>query len=229
MRFTRVCLTGLLSCLMIVLVNQPAYAQEIPPVPQAFYGSVQINGQPAPVKTRIEARGQGVINGIQGNPLITSLAGSYGGSGAMDTRLIVQGNITSGSNIDFYISGIKATQTYQFTSGEVTKLDLTATGEFIKYVLDYTLNPPDGGSVSLYPPQPNLDQPTKGYAPGTVVSLTAKPNPGYVFTSWSGDLSGSDPQVSLTMNSYKSVVANFTASAAKYTLTTTIVRRPVVL
>ncbi|UII27141.1 T9SS type A sorting domain-containing protein [Fulvivirga maritima] len=47
------------------------------------------------------------------------------------------------------------------------------------------------------------------YAEGTVVSLSAVPNSGYVFNNWSGDVSGSANPLSVTVNGNKSITANF--------------------
>ena len=49
------------------------------------------------------------------------------------------------------------------------------------------------------------------YASGTVVMLTAVPATGYQFTGWSGDLTGTMNPATITMNSAKTVTANFTA------------------
>ena len=48
------------------------------------------------------------------------------------------------------------------------------------------------------------------YNHGTVVVLTATPSVGYVFSSWSGDASGSANPLNVTMNSDKTITANFT-------------------
>jgi hypothetical protein len=47
------------------------------------------------------------------------------------------------------------------------------------------------------------------YNHGTVVKLTATPNTGYVFKSYTGDVTSANNIVSLTMNSNKAVTANF--------------------
>jgi uncharacterized repeat protein (TIGR02543 family) len=47
------------------------------------------------------------------------------------------------------------------------------------------------------------------YDAGTVVTLTAAPDPGWQFDGWSGDSSGSDNPAAITMNANKSVTANF--------------------
>jgi hypothetical protein len=47
------------------------------------------------------------------------------------------------------------------------------------------------------------------YLYGTVVTLTAMPDTGSIFTGWSGDLSGSANPITLTMNGSKMVTATF--------------------
>ena len=76
------------------------------------------------------------------------------------------------------------------------------------YTLTATANPAEGGTVS-----PSSQQ----YDSGTVANITATPSSEYVFQSWSGSASGTSPSTTITMNSDKSVVANFVKK--KYTLT----------
>ena len=58
------------------------------------------------------------------------------------------------------------------------------------------------GSITL--------NPTGGvYTTGTVVTVTAIPNSGFAFGSWSGDLTGSANPATITMNGNKSVTATF--------------------
>lgn len=57
------------------------------------------------------------------------------------------------------------------------------------------------------------------YASNESVSLTAVPDTGYRFVSWSGDLTGSDNPATLLMDGDKTVTANFAANG--YTLSTT--------
>ena len=45
---------------------------------------------------------------------------------------------------------------------------------------------------------------------GSTVLLTATPNTGYAFTSWSGDATGSTNPLTMTMNANKNITANFT-------------------
>jgi len=47
------------------------------------------------------------------------------------------------------------------------------------------------------------------YLPGTTVSLTVSPDQGWLLSEWSGEISGSDLTVQVTMDSNKSVTATF--------------------
>ena len=58
------------------------------------------------------------------------------------------------------------------------------------------------GSVSLAP-----DQQT--YPEGSDVTLTASPDSGYLFDSWSGDATGSNNPITVTMDANKNITANF--------------------
>jgi uncharacterized repeat protein (TIGR01451 family) len=82
------------------------------------------------------------------------------------------------------------------------------------FVEAYTLTVTTIGSGSV------VTEPARSvYASGEVVTLTATANPGWTFTDWSGDLTGSTTPVTLTMNSDKAVTATFTQDP--YTLTVT--------
>jgi len=72
-----------------------------------------------------------------------------------------------------------------------------------KYTL--TISATTGGTTD---PAPGSHQ----YDPGTQVSVTAIPNSGYQFSSWSGDVTGSTNPVTVTMDSDKSITANFTST-----------------
>ncbi len=72
------------------------------------------------------------------------------------------------------------------------------------YSLNVSINPSGGGTV-------NAD-PSGGYAPGTMVELTATPSAGYMFDSWSGDALGSDNPITIVMDADKTITANFTSA-----------------
>ena len=118
----------------------PVLAQ--PPLPHAFYGTVQINGQPAPAGTQVEARGQNVATGIAGNPIVTTQAGKYGGPTLDEGKLVVQGlNLTDGTTISFYINNVPANQTFAFQSGQKTELALMVTISFPSVTLNAISSP----------------------------------------------------------------------------------------
>lgn len=111
---------------MTSMAALPASAA-VPELPHAFFGEVRINGAPAPVGTRIEARGNGVLAGIVGNPITTTLQGVYGGEAIFDPKLVVQGTIAQGASLSFLVNGNAANETATWLSGQVTRLDLTVT------------------------------------------------------------------------------------------------------
>lgn len=76
---------------------------------------------------------------------------------------------------------------------------ITANFAVNTYTLTITAN---NGSVGKNPDQPNYDH-------GSVVALTATPNPGYHFVDWTGDASGASDPLNLTMDGNKNVTANF--------------------
>jgi uncharacterized repeat protein (TIGR02543 family) len=65
-----------------------------------------------------------------------------------------------------------------------------------------TVEPTSGGSVAL-------DPPGGVYEFGTIVTVTATPDPGYVLTGWSGDLAGSTNPVTLFVILDRTIGASF--------------------
>ena len=84
--------------------------------------------------------------------------------------------------------------------------DVTLSAEHI-----LTVNIVGSGSVTKSP-----DQLTYTY--GTVVQLTATADPGWTFSSWSGDLTGSTNPDSITMDGDKTVTATFTQDTVSLTV-----------
>ena len=119
--------------MLLTLFAIPVYADGAPPpvpVPQAFYGTVEVNGDPAPVGTEVEARGDGVLTGVDGNPVVIIIDGKYGSlDDPFGPKLIVQGDIADGTTLTFYVNGVAAGQTAEWHSGEITEINLTATIE----------------------------------------------------------------------------------------------------
>ena len=61
---------------------------------------------------------------------------------------------------------------------------------------------------------------TGSYESGSSVSISATPINGYEFSHWSGDASGSNNPLSITINQNTSIVANFTEVINSYSLST---------
>ena len=115
-----------LIILAVVLCAVPAFADtptSIPSIPHAFYGTVTIDGSDASVGTVVMAK----VGGVQCGSITTTVAGQYGGSGAFDEKLTVTGEIATGATISFFVNGVDTTQTYAFSPGGVTELNLTVT------------------------------------------------------------------------------------------------------
>jgi len=72
-------------------------------------------------------------------------------------------------------------------------------------VLTLVANPLNGGTATANPP-PDINN---SYALGTIVQISAKPNSGFIFLGFSGDLAGTTVPQNLLMNGNKVVVANF--------------------
>ena len=87
---------------------------------------------------------------------------------------------------------------------------VTASFSQLCYTLTKTSNPTAGGTVSASP-APNCNSGTQ-YTYGSMVTLTASANAGYVFTAWSGDAGGSLNPVSLSMLANRSVTASFAST-----------------
>ena len=103
----------------------PAYANGIPALPHAVYGSVTLNGAAAPDGTPVSAvvDSGSVITNAQ-NPT-TTVGGSYGINSPM---LLVQGDISDGATITFYVNGVSTGQTANFQAGGgPTEKNLTVT------------------------------------------------------------------------------------------------------
>ncbi|AGG07094.1 cell wall-binding protein [Dehalococcoides mccartyi] len=77
----------------------------------------------------------------------------------------------------------------------------SVTATFIRqHHLNISTAPQSGGSLSTI---------SGDFDAGTILSLTTSPMPGYRFDYWSGDVSGTNPSISITMDTDKNIVANF--------------------
>ena len=84
-----------------------------------------------------------------------------------------------------------------------------------QYQLTVAASPSNGGAVAKSPDQAQ-------YASGTVVTLTATPAAGYLFTRWAGDAAGTANPTTVTMSANRSVSAVFTSTTPRHTLTVAV-------
>ena len=90
--------------------------------------------------------------------------------------------------------------------------DMTAVATFTDDVYPLTTTVVGSGAIAKSPDQPN------GYFIGQEVTLTAVPAPGWEFSGWSGDVTGTNSTVPITITGAMSVTATFT-TAGPFTLT----------
>jgi uncharacterized repeat protein (TIGR02543 family) len=90
--------------------------------------------------------------------------------------------------------------------------DKAVTAHFVLatcYGLTIDVEPAGSGTVAVEP-APNCGE---GYAAGTELTLTADAGIGYVFDSWSGDITGTGSPAMVTMDGDKVVTAHFRQSS----------------
>ncbi len=191
--------------LLTMNLGVPVHADDPPPIPHAFYGSVTINGNKAPVGTEIEARGENVITDIEGNPITTTKIGEYGSPHPMERKLVVQGHITEGTILTFYVDGFAADQTHAWHSGEETELDLTVDLAVVMFSL--IISSTVGGEVTA------PGEGTFSYDEDEVVDLVATADTGYRFVNWTGDVDTiadvDAAATTITMDGDYDITANF--------------------
>jgi len=100
-----------------------------------------------------------------------------------------------------------ATASETITCGPVPSMHLANLN--VQYQLTTAASPAAGGSVTAVPSSPD-----GLYNAGAVVQLSATANPGYQFTGWSGDVSGSAVPASVTMAAPHTVTATFAATVS---------------
>jgi len=116
-----------LSVLLIGSIVASLAGADSPSPPHGFYGSLYIDGSPAPAGTGIQAWVGGEDSTFNG-PFQTTLPGAYGGPLGTDTKLLVE--CETGETITFYINSVLANeQATCNTSAGATFLPLsTGTG-----------------------------------------------------------------------------------------------------
>ena len=94
------------AVLLVLLLPTAVYAQAPPALPDAFQGTVMINGVAAADGTTVSATVSSgtIINNVQ-NPVAT-VGGSYG---IHSVPLLVQGDIPNGATITFHVNNSNGT------------------------------------------------------------------------------------------------------------------------
>lgn len=132
-----------------------------------------------------------------------SLSDYFGTAPSSVEMLVSVAGLVAGTysgQVELYASGAQGSPQFVSVTLEIESPQTNC------YTLTTSVVPANGGSVSVdTPPNCNGDQ----YEEGSAVSLTALPAPDYFFSYWSGDASGSNPDITVVMNSDKSVTANF--------------------
>gem|GEM_PF-1577404 len=108
-------------------------------------------------------------------------------------------------------SGSYVTTVSLAANGDVTAARAGAATSYYTVTANATNGSVSGGGAEIL------------YAAGTTAKLTASAASGYVFTNWSGDASGSTNPISLTMDSNKTVTANFALPPTVTTPTATAI------
>jgi len=146
--------------------------------------------------------------GIVTYNLVTSTSPSHGGSvrpgsGAFEAGESVTLTATPSSGYEFkYWSGDASGTNPTLAVSMTSDRSVAANFSNIRRKLTTSVSPPGGGSIS----------PSNGtYDSGDRVTLTATPSSGYQFDHWSGHVTGTSSTITLTMDSSKSVIANFSA------------------
>ena len=141
--------------LLVVLVALGAAVAPVaaapPPPPAAYYGSLTVNDELARAGVTITAEIDGEVRGS----LTTEQEGGFGGAGAFDGKLQVDGeNGDDGKTVTFLVNGVEADQTVTWESGDVRQVDLTVSGD----VYDSSSSSAEGGggqpSQATETPQP---------------------------------------------------------------------------
>jgi hypothetical protein len=191
---------ALVILLLALFPGNPVFAQP-PGLGHAFSGTVKVDGEDAAMGTVITAH----VDGTKYGSCTVTTPGFY--------ALIVQGNITEGATIYFFVSGQEADQTFPFNDGWTTTLNLTAPAPLVQY--DLSISSTAGGSV-IGPGVGNFT-----YGGGTIVDLLATPDAGYQFVAWTGNVNTIDDVfaavTTITMEDNYSITANFEETSSPST------------
>jgi hypothetical protein len=196
--------TGALALLLALCLMaggvMPAYADEPPPMPHQFYGTVSLDGNPVQQGTLVEA----FVDDVKQAETTVDAEGRYG------YNPIFRVSGTAGTTVTFHVGGVEADEDATWESGEVQQLNLTIhEGGQPPVQYELTISSTSGGSVTT---------PGEGVFPyyaGTLVHLLAEAETGYGFVNWTADGSvtfqdATAQETTLVMPAYAvTVIAHF--------------------
>ncbi|MCD6567706.1 MAG: PKD domain-containing protein [Dehalococcoidia bacterium] len=185
----RIKLAILTTVLAVLLLPATALAAAPPGPPLGFTGSVTIGGVDAPVGTTVSAE----IESIEVASINTSAAGQY------SIQIAPEGNI--GKMVVFKVNGVIGGEHLCVDSWEtpIVSLNLAISG------VSYTLTMAVTGNGSTTPAVGGHD-----YTSGTAVPITAIPDAGWLFDSWTGDVADTlSASTTVTVDADKTVTASF--------------------
>jgi uncharacterized repeat protein (TIGR02543 family) len=161
------------------------------------------------------------VNAMSDLPLLIRITSSAGANGSITPSGIA--NVAYNSSpiytitpipgyqvLDVLIDGVSvgATESYTFST-ITTNHTISATFEMSVYTL--TVNAVNGTVIK------SPDNATYSY--GDTVQLTAIPNEGYYFVNWTGSFTGTSNPFTVTMDSSKTITANFARTAFSLNVT----------
>ncbi|MDD4255451.1 MAG: PEGA domain-containing protein [Methanofollis sp.] len=175
--------------LLIALVAGVAADESVPALPHEFWGTVTIDGSPAPAGTEITA----MIGDTRGGSVTTTVAGIYGSSTTMEgARLVVSGTDgQEGQIVTFLVSGQAAQETATFTPGVVTHRDL------------HVRTTPETGSIAV-----------TSVPSGVAISLDGVTT-GQVTNSTLANIPVGEHTVSVTLSGYRAASKTVTVSSGQ--------------
>jgi hypothetical protein len=141
--------------------------------------------------------------------LFDTILAVYTGSSLTSLVEVASDDESGGNYTSLVTFPTKSNVTYQIAvdgyDGDAYDLALHIRFVAASYTLTVNTNPPGAGTVAI---DVLPDQAGK-YVPGAVVNLTATPNAGVLFTGWTGGIDSTNNPVVVTVNSNKTVVAEF--------------------
>jgi hypothetical protein len=162
----------LLALCLMAAGALPAYADEPPPMPHQFYGTVSLDGNPVQQGTLVEA----FVDDVKQAETTVDAQGRYG------YNPIFRVSGTAGATVTFHVGGVEADEDATWESGKVQQLNLTIhEGGQPPVQYQLTISSTTGGSVNI---------PGEGVFPyyaGTQIQLAAEAETGYGFVNWTAN------------------------------------------